>query len=72
VKPLGRDQMRPIQQLFRHGSRCRDGTIARREFERLMQPIRKEINALLLRDGFRGNPRLTDMCWELVDHRDRL
>jgi transposase len=69
VKRLGHDLMRPTQELFRHWSRCRDGTITRRGFERLMQPIRQEIDSLLLRGAASENPRLTGMCWELVDHR---
>jgi len=69
VKRLGHDLMRPTKELFRHWSRCRDGTITRRGFERLMQPIRSEIDSLLVRGAFSANPRLTGMCWELVDHR---
>lgn len=72
VKRLGHDLMRSTKELFRHWSRCRDGTITRRGFERLMQPIRREIDSLLLRGGFSANPRLTGMCWELYDHRDWL
>lgn len=72
VQRLGRDLMRPTQKLFRHWSRCRDGTLTRRGFERLMKPIRQEIDGLLLRGAFSGNPRLTGMCWELVNHRDWL
>lgn len=72
VKRLGRDLMRPTKQLFRHWARCRDGTITRRGFERLMQPIRKEIDALLLRGAFSGNARLIGMCEELYQHRDWL
>lgn len=72
VKRLGRDLMRPTKELFRHWARCRDGTITRRGFERLMQPIREEIDALLLRGVFSGNPRLVGMCGELHKHRDWL
>jgi transposase len=72
VKRLGRDLMKPTKELFRHWSRCRDGTLTRRGFERLMKPIRQEIDGLLLRGAFSGNPRLTGMCWELVNHRDWL
>ena len=72
VNRLGRDLMKPTKELFRHGSRCRDGTLTRRGFERLLKPIRQEIDSLLLRGAFSGNPRLTGMCWELVDHRDWL
>ena len=72
VKRLGQDLMRPTQQLFRHWSRCRDGTVTRRGFERLMPPIRHEIDSLLLRGVFSGNPRLIGMCRELYGHRDWL
>ncbi len=72
VKRLGRDLMRPTKELFRHWSRCRDGTITRRGFERLMQPIRHEIDSLLLRGVFSGNAKLAGMCEPLYDHRDWL
>ncbi len=72
VKRLGRDLMRPTKELFRHWSRCRDGTISRREFKRVMQPIRREIDSLLLRGVFSGNARLVGMCRELYDHRQWL
>jgi transposase len=69
---LGRDLLRPTRELFRHWARCRDGTLTRRGFQRLVQPIREEIDALLLRGAYSGNPRLVGMCGELYDHRDRL
>jgi len=72
VKRLGRDLMRPTKTMFRHWARYRDGTITRRGFERLMNPIRREVEALLLRGVFSGNGRLVGMCQELYDHRDWL
>lgn len=69
VKRLGHDLMRPTRELFRHWSRCRDGTITRLGLERLMKPIRQKIDGLLLRGLCSGNPRLTGMCRELYDHR---
>jgi transposase len=72
VKRLGRDLMRPTRELFRHWPRYRDGTITRLGFERLMQPIRKEIDSLLLRGAFSGNPKLVGMCQELYRRRDWL
>ena len=72
VQRLGRDLLRPTQELFRQWSRCRDGTLTRRGFERLMRPIRQELDSLLLRGAFSGNPRLVGMCRELVDHREWL
>jgi transposase len=72
VKRLGRDLMRPTKAMFHHWARCRDGTLTRRGFERLMNPIRREVEALLLRGVFSGNGRLVGMCQELYDHRDWL
>jgi transposase len=72
VKRLGRDLMRPTKELFRHWSRCRDGTITRAGMLRVMRPIRKEIDSLLLRGVFSGNPKLTGMCEPLYDHRNWL
>lgn len=69
---LGHDLMRPTKELFRHWSRCRDGTMTRAEFVETMQPIRRKIDALLLRGAFSGNARLVGMCQSLYDHRDWL
>lgn len=69
AKRLGHDLMRPTRELFRHWSRCRDGTITRVGFERLLQPIRREVDGLLLRGMCSGNDRLYGMCRELHDHR---
>ena len=69
---LGHDLLRPTREMFRHWTRYRDGTLTRRGFERLMQPIRQEIDGLLLRGVFSGNPRLIGMCQELHNHRDWL
>lgn len=72
VKRLGRDLMRPTKELFEAWARYRDGTITRRGFQRLMKPIRQEIDSLLLRGAFSGNPRLIGMCEELYGHRQWL
>lgn len=72
VKRLGRDLMRPTKELFEVWARYRDGTITRRGFKCLMKPIRGEIDSLLLRGVFSGNPRLVGMCHELYHHRKRL
>ena len=37
-----------------------------------MNPIRQEIDDLLLRGAFSGNPKLVGMCRELHKHRDWL
>lgn len=72
VKRLGRDLMRPTKELFRYWARCRDGTITRSGLLRRMRPIRREIDALLLRGVFSGNLKLVGMCAPLYDHRDWL
>jgi transposase len=72
VKRLGHDLMRCTRELFRHWSRCRDGTITRAGMLRLMHPIRREVNSLLLRGEYSGNPLLVGMCRELSQHREWL
>lgn len=72
AKRLGRDLMRQTRLLFRHWSRCRDGTITRAGMLRLMHPIRREVNSLLLRGEYSGNPLLVGMCRELSQHREWL
>jgi len=72
AKRLGRDLMRPVKELFRCWSRCRDGTITRRGLKRLTAPLRERIENLLLRGAFSGNRLFVGMCRELYDHRDWL
>ncbi|MEZ5941483.1 MAG: transposase [Planctomycetaceae bacterium] len=69
LKRLGHDLMRPIQKLFRHWSRCRDGTLTHREMQRLLAPVRREVNALLLRGH---GTAAHGMCRELFTHREWL
>ena len=72
VKRLGNDLMRPTRKMFSAWARYRDGTITWRGFQRLMHPIRQEIDNLLLRGVFSGNTRLMGMCDELYQHREWL
>lgn len=72
VKRLGYDLMRPTREMFRLWGRCRDGTLDRAEFLRLMNPIRHKIDSLLLRGVCSGNTKLRGMCAPLYDHRERL
>jgi transposase len=72
VKRLGHDLMRPTRKMFAAWARYRDGTITWRGFQRLMRPIRKDIDDLLLRGVFSGNKRLMGMCDELHTHRQWL
>jgi transposase len=72
VKRLGRDLMGPARALFRHWARCRDGTLTRDELLKLLTPIRQQIDGLLLRGVFSGNPKLVGMCQPLYKHRDWL
>lgn len=72
VKRLGNDLMRCTRELFRHWSRCRDGTITRVGMQRLMHPIRQQVEGFLLRGMFSGNPEIVGMCRELYTHREWL
>lgn len=72
VQRLGNDLMRCTRELFRQWSRCRDGTITRVGMQRLMRPIRGDVEGFLLRGLFSGNPQITGMCQELYTHRQWL
>jgi transposase len=67
-KRLGQDLMRPTRKLFRVWARYRDGTLTRVGFQRLMKPIRAEIDTLLLRGKFAH----IGMAGELWNHHDWL
>ncbi|MCA9114585.1 MAG: hypothetical protein KDA79_05825 [Planctomycetaceae bacterium] len=58
-----------MRELFRQWSRCRDGTITRRGLKRLLAPVRRQVESLLLRGYGTG---ADGMCRELLEHRDRL
>lgn len=72
VKRLGHDLLRPTRELFYEWSRCRDGTIRRVSLRRNLQPIRQQVEGLLLRGWFSGHPQLFGMCRELYEHRQWL
>ena len=59
VKRLGHDLMRPTRKLFAAWARYRDGTITRVGMKRLVNPIRAEIEGLLLR----STSAATSVCW---------
>ena len=67
---LGRDLLRPTKELFALWKRYRDGTLQRGTFERRLKPIRREIDALLLR-GY-CNSLTRGFCKELVEHGEHL
>lgn len=67
-KRLGQDLLRPTRKMFQLWARYRDGTLTRIGFQRLMKPLRKEIEALLLRGKYAG----INMADELWRHRERL
>jgi len=72
VRRLGLALMRPTRKLFQLWVRYRDGTLTRAGFKRLMQPVRDEIENLIVRGMLSGNPALVGMCSELFDHSEWL
>jgi len=69
-KRLGLDLMRPTRELFALWKKVRDGTLLFAEFQQQMQPIRRQIDMLLMRGYF--NARTRGFCKELVEHKDNL
>ena len=72
VKRLGFDLKRPVAIMFILWHKYQSGSISWETFQSDMQPIRNEVNSLLLRGLFSGNKRLTGMCRELYNHREWL
>lgn len=72
AKRLGHDLLRPTGEMFSLWARYRDGTLTHRSWLRAMQPIRQQIDSLLLRGAFSESPRLRNMCGPLYEHRQRL
>jgi transposase len=72
VKRLGFDLKRPVEVMFLHWHKYKSGLIAWEMFRSEMQPVREEVNSLLLRGVSSENKRLVGMCRELYNHRDWL
>lgn len=69
LKRLGRDLMRETKLLFAEVARCRDGTITRDTLKRNLSPVRRAVEALLLR-GY--GTAAHGMCRELFTHKQHL
>jgi transposase len=69
-KRLGHDLMRPTKEMFALWAKVRDGTLSRSEFQRRMQPLRQQVEGLLLRGDMTAC--LHGFCKELWEHRHRL
>lgn len=72
VKRLGFDLMRSVKAMFLLWHQYKSDSIPWETFQSEMQPVRDQVNNLLLRGVFSGNPRLTGMCRELYNHREWL
>jgi transposase len=72
VKRLGYDLMRQVKAMFIHWKRYKAGKIRWNTFRTCMDPVRYEVNSLLLRGRYSGNRRLKGMCDELWRHREWL
>jgi transposase len=70
ARRLGWDLMRPTKEMFALWAKVRDGTLSRDQFQRRMQPIRQQVESLLLRGYFKASVR--GFCKELFEHSERL
>ena len=61
--------MRETRKLFIEYAKCRDGTIGHATLRRNLQPVRKNVEGLLLR-GFGTTAH--GMCKELDNHKEHL
>lgn len=72
AKRLGHDLLREVNAMFDLWYRVRDGTLTRRVFQQRMRPLRRKVEALLLRGVFSGNRLFVGMCEELYRGRANL
>jgi transposase len=72
VQRLGQDLMRQVKLMFQHWRCCQSGQMAYTTFQQQMEPIRQEIDGLLLRGAGLGHPTLRGTCKELSSHREWL
>jgi transposase len=72
VKRLGFDLKRPIEVMFILWHKYKSASISWEAFQSEMQPVRTEVNSLLLRGVASENKRLVGMCRELYSHREWL
>jgi transposase len=72
AKRLGHELLHEVEAMFVLWHRVRDGTLTRRGFKSQMSPIRRQVEALLLRGAFSGNRRFLGMCDELFNGRANL
>lgn len=72
AKRLGHELLREVKVMFGLWNRVRDGTLTRRGFKTKMQPIRRTVEALLLRGSFSGNRLFAGSCDELWQGRAHL
>lgn len=72
VKRLGHDLMRQERLLFEYWQRYKRGEIDWKSCKRLVSPVRKEFNSLLLRGSYSGNANLVGFCDEILPRKDHL
>jgi len=69
LKRLGHDLLRQTKKLFAEYAKCRDGTLTHAELQVELAPVRRQVEALLLR-GL--GTAAQGMCRELYAHRENL
>lgn len=72
ARELGEALLAETDRLFDLWYRCRDGTLSRAELKQRMQPVREELEGLLLRGAQLDISGVAGMCRELTRHRNWL
>ncbi len=65
-KTIGRLLLTQVKQIFALWHRIRDGTLTRLDFQAAIQPIRKEVNALLHIGGFVKHSQTRKTCQNIL------
>jgi len=72
AKRLGEQLLCQTRRMFRLWHRVRDGTLSRKEFQLLMKPVQRRIEALLEEGGGLASRKVSGMCKEILKLRAAL
>lgn len=69
---IGKCLLTCVRKMFRYWHKVRDGTLCREKFQTLMEPIRKQVEALLSEGMTCGNSKTEGTCKQLLKVKEAL
>ena len=71
-RKIGRELLKLTKKMFRYWHRVRDGTLKREKFQTLMQPLRKQVEALLEEGAQCSHSKTSGTCKQLLKVKQAL